>query len=47
MGYYKFETTVLYGRYADAFRNQTARPIKAAPSFYAENIAAPFCNSIP
>lgn len=47
MGYYKFESTILLGRYDDAFRNQTATPVSSEPLFYSENIAAPFCNSIP
>lgn len=47
MGYYKFESTLLFGRYDDAFRNQTGVPIGSEPLFFSENIAAPFCNSIP
>ena len=47
MGYYKFENTILTGRYDDAFRNQTAEAIGIMPLFSSENIATPFCNSIP
>ena len=46
LGYYKFEQTILLNRYDDAFRKQKAR-YTLAPKFVIENIAAPFCNSIP
>ena len=47
LAYYKFESTQLHDRYADAFRDQTATPITIAPIFKSENVAAPFCSSIP
>ena len=46
LGYYKFEQTILLERYDDAFRKQKAT-FDIAPKFVTENIAAPFCNSIP
>jgi len=47
MGYYKFENTILLDRYDDAFRSQRANVAVVPPVFRTENIAAPFCNSIP
>ena len=47
MGYYKFEQTILLGRYDDSFRIQKAKQLTIFPQFHIENIAAPFCNSIP
>ena len=47
MAYYKFESTILLDRYDDSFRNQRAFAPIEKPVFSVENIAAPFCNSIP
>ena len=47
LGYYKFERTILLDRYDDAFRLQKAKRKTVDPKFVTENIAAPFCNSIP
>jgi hypothetical protein len=47
MAYYKFDQTIFIGRYEDSFRVQKARPVSVLPDFIQENIASPFCNSIP
>lgn len=47
MAYYRFDQSIFIERYDDAFRVQNARPVSVLPSFVQENIAAPFCNSIP
>ena len=47
MGYYRFDLTQFIDRYDDSFRKQKAKPLGFLPNFVQENIAAPYCNSIP
>jgi hypothetical protein len=47
MAYYKFINNIFINQYQDAFRDQQASPVNILPDFREENIASPFCNSIP
>ena len=47
MCYYRFDQNKFISRFEDSFRVQKARALGFLPPFVQENVAAPFCNSIP